>query len=76
MMLAANQTPTYGNFHLAMLHRQLAMSEERTNYQQAESTSNMMNQITIFHTSPSDFSKEFQTLSWMDGCETPFDGKR
>ena len=34
--LAAKLTLTYGKYHLAMLHRQLAMSEERTTYQQAE----------------------------------------
>ena len=38
-----------------MLHRELAFSEERTTYQQAERTAEMMNQITIFHSSPSDF---------------------
>ena len=34
--LAAKLTLTYGKYHLAMLHRELAMSEERTTYQQAE----------------------------------------
>ena len=34
--LAAKLTLTYGKYHLAMLHRQLAMSEEQTTYQQAE----------------------------------------
>ena len=34
--LAAKLTLTYGKYHLAMLHRQLAMSEERATYQQAE----------------------------------------
>ena len=38
-----------------MLHRELAFSKERTTYQQAERTSAIMNQITIFHSSPSDF---------------------
>ena len=32
--LAAKLTLTYGKYHLAMLHRQLVMSEERTTYQQ------------------------------------------
>lgn len=32
--LAAKLTLTYGKYHLAMLHRQLAMSEEQTTYQQ------------------------------------------
>ena len=30
--LAAKLTLTYGKYHLAMLHRQLAMSNERTTY--------------------------------------------
>ena len=34
--LACKLTHVYGKYHLAMLHRQLAMSEERTTYQQAE----------------------------------------
>ncbi len=55
MTLAAKLTLTYGKYHLAMLHRELAISEERTTYQQAERTANMMNQITVFHSSPSDF---------------------
>ena len=38
-----------------MLHRELAMSEERTTYQQAERQAEMMNQMTILHSSPSDF---------------------
>ena len=45
----------YGKYYLAMLHRELAMSEEQTTYQQAERTADMMNQITVFHSSPSDF---------------------
>lgn len=53
--LARKLTNVYGKFHLAMLHRQLAMSEEWTTYQQAERQAAMMNQITIFHSSPSDF---------------------
>ena len=53
--LAAKLTLTYGKYHLAMLHRQLAMSEERTTYQQAERQAAMMNQMTIFRSSPSDF---------------------
>ena len=32
--LAAKLTLTYGKYHLSMLHRQLAMSEEQTTYQQ------------------------------------------
>ncbi len=31
--LATKLTLTYGKYHLAMLHRQLAMSEEQTTYQ-------------------------------------------
>ena len=53
--LACKLTHVYGKYHLTMLHRQLAMSEERTTYQQAERTATIMNQITIFHSSPSDF---------------------
>ena len=53
--LAAKLTLTYGKYHLAMLHRQLAMSEEQTTYQQAERQAAMMNQMTIFHSSPADF---------------------
>lgn len=53
--LACKLTLTYGKYHLAMQHRELAMSEERTAYQQAERTADMMNQITVFHSSPSDF---------------------
>ena len=34
VMLAAKLTLTCGKYHLAVLHRQLAMSEEQTTYQQ------------------------------------------
>ena len=53
--LAAKLTLAYGKYHLAMLHRQLAISEEQTTYQQAERQAAMMNQMTIFHSSPADF---------------------
>jgi len=53
--LACKLTHVYGKYHLAMLHRELAMSEERTTYQQAERSAAMMNQMTIFHSSPADF---------------------
>ena len=53
--LACKLTHAYGKYHLAMLHRELAFCEERTTYQQAERTAEMMNQITIFHSTPSDF---------------------
>ena len=53
--LACKLTHVYGKYHLVMLHRQLAMSEERTSYQQAERQAAMMNQMTIFHSSPKDF---------------------
>lgn len=46
---------TYGKYHLAMLHRELAMSEEQTTYQQAERQAAMMNQMTLFHSTLSDF---------------------
>jgi len=55
MSLACKLTHVYGKYHLTMLHRQLAMSEERTTYQQAERQAAMMNQMTLFHSSPSDF---------------------
>lgn len=53
--LACKLTHVYGKYHLAMLHRELAMSKERTTYQQAERQAAMMNQMTMFHSSPSDF---------------------
>ena len=53
--LACRLTHVYGKYHLAMLHRELAMSEEKTTYQQAERQAAMMNQMTLFHSSPSDF---------------------
>ena len=53
--LACKLTLTYGKYHLMMLYRQLAMSEERTSFKQAERTADMMNQRTIFHSSPTDF---------------------
>lgn len=53
--LACKLTHVYGKFHLAMLHRKLAMSEEETTYQQAERQAAMMNQMTLLHSSPSDF---------------------
>lgn len=53
--LAAKLTHAYGKYHLAMLHRELIMSEEKTSYQQAERMAAMMNQLTIIHSSPSDF---------------------
>lgn len=53
--LACKLTLTYGKYHLMMLHRQLAMSEERTSFQQAERTADMMNKMTVFHSSPTDF---------------------
>ena len=53
--LACKLTHVYAKYHMAMLHRQLSMSEERTTYQQAERQAAMMNQMTLFHSSPSDF---------------------
>ena len=53
--LAAKLTLTYGKYHLAMLHRELFISEEKTSYQQAERMAAMMNQLTVVHSSPSDF---------------------
>ena len=34
--LACKLTHVYGKYYLTMLHRELAMSEEKTTYQQAE----------------------------------------
>ena len=48
-------TQAYGKYHLAMLHRELFMSEEKTSYEQAERMAAMMNQLTVIHSSPSDF---------------------
>ena len=53
--LACKLTHVYGKYHLVMLYRELVMSEERTTYQQAERQAEMMNQITLFHSTPSDF---------------------
>ena len=53
--LACKLTLVYGKYHLMILHRQLAMSEERTSFQQAEKTADMMNKMTVFHSSPTDF---------------------
>ena len=53
--LACKLTHVYGKYHLAMLHRELAMSEGQTTYQQAERTADMMNKMTVFHSSSSDF---------------------
>ena len=53
--LACKLTLVYGKYHLMMLHRQLAMSEKRTSFQQAEKTADMMNMMTVFHSSPTDF---------------------
>ena len=53
--LACKLTLVYGKYHLMMLHRQLAMSEERTSFQQAERTADMMKKMTVFHSSPTDF---------------------
>lgn len=55
VMLACKLTLVYAKYHLMMLHRQLAMSEERTSFQQAERTADMMNKMTVFHSSPTDF---------------------
>ena len=55
IMLACKLTLVYGKYHLMMLHRQLAMSEERTSFQQAERTADMMKKMTVFHSSPTDF---------------------
>ena len=66
MTLAAKLTLTYGKYHLAMLHRQLTMSEEQTTYQEAERMADIMNQITVFHSYPSDFLQTKEES--VDGC--------
>lgn len=53
--LACKLTHAYGKYHLAMLHRELFVSEEKTSYQQADRMAAMMNQMTVVHSSPSDF---------------------
>jgi len=53
--LACKLTHVYGKHHLVMLYRELVMSEEQTTYQQAERQAEMMNQITVFQSSPLDF---------------------
>ena len=52
--LACKLTHVYGKYHLAMLHRELAMSEERSIYQPTERKAAMIHQIIIFHFLPSD----------------------
>ena len=53
--LGCKLTHAYGKYHLAMLHRELFISEEKTSFEQAERQAAMMNQMTIIHSSPSDF---------------------
>ena len=53
--LACKLTHVYWKYHLVMLYRELVMSEEQTTYQQAERQAEMMNQITVFQSSPLDF---------------------
>mgnify|MGYP007069840412 CR=1 FL=1 len=53
--LGCKLTHAYGKYHLAMLHRELFISEEKTSFEQAERQAAMMNQMTVFHSSPSDF---------------------
>ena len=53
--LACKLTHTYGKYHLTMLHRELAMNEEQTTFKQAEQMADTMNQLSIFHFSPSCF---------------------
>lgn len=53
--LSCKLTYVYGKYNLVRIHRELAMSEDRTTYQQAERMAGMMNQMTIIHSSPSDF---------------------
>ena len=53
--LACKLTHVYGKYHLVMIYRELVMSEDRTTYQQAERQTEMINQITVFQSSPLDF---------------------
>ena len=53
--LSCKLTHVYGKYNLVRIHRELAMSEDRTTYQQAERMAAMMNQLTVIHSSPSDF---------------------
>ena len=72
--LTCKLTHVYGKYHLAMLHRELAFSEERTTYQQAERSADIMNQITIFHSSPSDFlHTKDELLVSFSLCQLPYD---
>ncbi len=53
--LACKLTNAYGKYNLVRLDRELFMSEEKTSYEQAERQAAMMNQMTVFHSSPSNF---------------------
>ena len=53
--LACKLTNAYGKYNLVKLHRELFMSEEKTSYEQAERQAEMMNQMTVIHSLPSDF---------------------
>lgn len=53
-MLACQLTLTYGKYHVMMDLRQLAMSEEHMSYQQAEVMADILNQISIKETKPTD----------------------
>ena len=53
-MLACQLTLTYGRYHVMMDLRQLAMSEERMSYQQAEMMAAILNQMSLKETKPTD----------------------
>jgi len=53
-MLACQLTLTYGRYHFMMDLRQLAMSEERMSYQQAEIMAGILNQMSLKETKPTD----------------------
>jgi hypothetical protein len=53
-MLACQLTLTYGRYHIMMDLRQLALSEERMSYQQAEVMANILNQMSLIETRPAD----------------------
>lgn len=54
--LACKLTLAYGKYHLMMQHRYLAISTEpQISYHQAEVMADVMNKMTVIHSSPTDF---------------------
>lgn len=54
VMLACQLTLTYGRYHIMMDLRQLALSEERMSYQQAEVMAGILSQMSLIETKPTD----------------------